>query len=206
LVARSAVAVRTPTLEDAPTESAPVRRPRADAVRNRSRIVETASEVFAVRGADASLEEIARGAGVGIGTLYRHFPTRDDLVEAVFHDRVAELEALAEELLASDAPGEALATWLHAQLDQAATCRGLAAEAMLTMLAHRDAPSPCESMRQAGAALLARAQAAGDVRDGVEIDDLVRMVQAVTLAAEESDDPETAERLFGFVLDGVRVR
>ena len=193
------MAVRTPTLEDPP-----VRRPRADAVRNRARIVETAREVFAVRGADASLEEIARGAGVGIGTLYRHFPTRDDLVEAVFRDRVDELEALAAELLTSDTPGEALAIWLHAQLEQAATCRGLAAEAMLTMLAHHDAPSPCESMRLAGAALLVRAQAAGDVRPGVEIDDLVRMVQAVTLAAEESDDPDTAERLFGFVLDGVR--
>lgn len=193
--------VRTPTLEDAPT-----RRPRADAVRNRARIVETAREVFAVRGADASLEEIARGAGVGIGTLYRHFPTRDDLVEAVFHDRIDELEALADELLTSATPGEALATWLHAQLDQAATCRGLAAEAMLTMLADCETPSPCESMRQAGAALLTRAQAAGEVREGVDIDDLVRMVQAVTLAAEESDDPGTAERLFGFVLDGVRTR
>ena len=195
------MAVRTPTVENAAA-----RRPRADAVRNRARIVETAREVFAVRGADASLEEIARGAGVGIGTLYRHFPTRDDLVEAVFHDRIDELEALADELLTSETPGEALATWLHAQLDQAATCRGLAAEAMLTMLAHGDAPSPCESMRQAGAALLARAQAAGEVREGVDIDDLVRMVQAVTLAAEESDDPGTAERLFGFVLDGVRAR
>ena len=198
---------RISTVPNAPSTPIPVvRRPRADAVRNRARIVEIASQVFALRGADASLEEIARGAGVGIGTLYRHFPTRDDLVEAVFHDRIDELEALADELLASDAPGDALATWLHAQLDQAATCRGLAAEAMLTMLAHRDAPSPCESMRQAGAALLARAQAAGEVRDGVDIDDLVRMVQAVTLAAEESDDPDTAERLFGFVLDGVRPR
>ena len=195
------MAVRTPTVEDAPA-----RRLRADAVRNRARIVETAREVFAIRGADASLEEIARGAGVGIGTLYRHFPTRDDLVEAVFHDRIDELEALADELLTSDTPGEALATWLHAQLDQAASCCGLAAEAMLTMLAHGDTPSPCESMRQAGAALLARAQAAGEVREGVDIDDLVRMVQAVTLAAEESDDPGTAERLFGFVLDGVRAR
>jgi AcrR family transcriptional regulator len=195
------VTAPTPILEDAPA-----RRPRADAVRNRARIVETAREVFAARGSDASLEEIARGAGDGIGTLYRHCPTRDDLVAAVFHDRIDELEALADELLASDAPGDALATWLHAQLEQASTCRGLAAEAMLTMLAHTDAPSPCESMRQAGAALLARAQAAGDVRDGVDIDDLVRMVQAVTLAAEESDDPAAAERLFGFVLDGVRAR
>ncbi len=122
----------------------------------------------------------------------------------MFHDRIDELEALAEQLLTSDTPGDALATWLHAQLDQASTCRGLAAEAMLTMLADCDAPSPCESMRQAGAALLARAQDAGQVRTGVDIDDLVRMVQAVTLAAEESDDPATAERLFGFVLDGVR--
>jgi AcrR family transcriptional regulator len=198
---RSTVAVPTPTLEEAPA-----RRPRADAVRNRARIVETAREVFAQRGSDASLEEIARGAGVGIGTLYRHFPTRDDLVAAVFHDRIDELEALAEELLASSAPGEALVTWLHAQLEQASTCQGLAAEAMLAMLAHTDAPSPCESMRQAGAALLARAQAAGEVRSGVDIDDLVRMVQAVTLAAEECDDPDAAERLFGFVLDGVRAR
>jgi AcrR family transcriptional regulator len=189
-----------------PVVDVPARRPRADAVRNRARIVETAREVFAARGSDASLEEIARGAGVGIGTLYRHFPTRDDLVAAVFHDRIGELEVLAEELLASDAPGDALATWLHAQLQQASTCRGLAAEAMLTMLSPTDAPSPCESMRQAGAALLARAQAAGEVREGVEIDDLVRMVQAVTLAAEESGDPAASERLFGFVLDGVRAR
>ena len=192
---------RTPILENTSA-----RRPRADAVRNRARIVETASAVFAVRGSDASMEEIARGAGVGIGTLYRHFPTRDDLVEAVFHDRIDELQAQAEELLQSPEPGAALATWLRAQLEQASTCRGLAAEAMLTMLADRDEPSACESMRLAGAALLARAQEAGDVRPGVEIDDLVRMVQAVSLAAEESGDPGAAERLFGFVLDGVRAR
>jgi AcrR family transcriptional regulator len=175
-------------------------------VRNRARIVETAREVFACRGADASLEEIARGAGVGIGTLYRHFPTRCDLVEAVFRDRVDELQAVAESLLTSAAPGAALETWLRAQLDQAATCRGLAAEAMLTMLARAEEPSACESMRRAGAALLARAQAAGEVREDVDIDDLVRMVQAVALAAEESDDPEAAERLFGYVLHGVRAR
>ncbi len=195
------MASQTPIREDAP-----VRRPRADAVRNRSRIVETARAVFAARGSDASLEEIARGAGVGIGTLYRHFPTRDDLVAAVFRDRIDELQARGEELLGSDQPGAALATWLHEQLLQASTCRGMSAEAMLSMLAHHDEPSPCESMRVAGAALLARAQAAGDVREGIEIDDLVRMVQAVTLAAEECDDPGTAERLFGFLLDGIRAR
>jgi hypothetical protein len=76
---------------------------------------------------------------------------------------------------------------------------------MLTMMApHEQQPLPCEAMRDAGAALLARAQEAGEVRPGVEIDDLVRMVQAVSLAAEECDDPGTAERLFGFLLDGIR--
>ena len=112
--------------------------------------------VFAARGADASMDEIARTAGVGIGTLYRHFPTREALVEAVFHDGVEQLQAQADELLASDAPGDALAQWLHAQLVHAATCRGLAAEAMLAMLDANDGePSACEAMRHSGAALLA---------------------------------------------------
>ena len=176
-------------------------------MRNRARIVETAREVFAARGADASLEEIARGAGVGIGTLYRHFPTRDDLVEAVFHDRIDELQALAEELLdvrraggcAGHLAARAAGAGLHLSWPRR---RGDAHDARRITTSRR----ACESMRHAGAALLARAQAAGEVREGVEIDDLVRMVQAVTLAAEESDDPDTAERLFGFVLDGVRAR
>jgi AcrR family transcriptional regulator len=181
------------------------RRPRADAVRNRARIVDAARAVFTERGADASLEEIARVAGVGIGTLYRHFPTRSDLVVAVFHDRVDQLEALASDLLEADDPGAALAVWLHAQLDNAAICQRLAAEAMLAML---DAPdgeqSPCETMRRSATSLLVRAQAAGVVRPGVDVDDLVRMVQAIVLVAEQSPDPDTAERLFAMMLDGVR--
>jgi AcrR family transcriptional regulator len=196
------VKVRTAVVEDAKP-----RKPRADAVRNRALIIDAARAAFAARGAEASMEEIARAAGVGIGTLYRHFPTRELLVAAVFRDDVEQLQAQADALLASDAPGDALATWLHAQLEQAATCRGLAAEAMLAMLdASDDAPSPCEAMRQSGAALLARAQAAGDVRTGIEIDDVVRMVQAIRLAADDSADPDTAERLFAFLLDGLRPR
>ena len=152
------------------------------------------------------MDEIARTVGVGIGTLYRHFPTREALVEAVFRDGVEQLQAQADELLASDAPGDALAQWLHAQLVHAARCRGLAAEAMLAMLDANDGePSVCEAMRHSGAALLAR-QASGDVREGVDIDDLVRMVQAIRLAADDSNDPDTAERLFAFMLDGVRPR
>jgi AcrR family transcriptional regulator len=195
------------TVEVDPAEQAHARKPRADALRNRARLVEAARAAFAARGADASMEEIARAAGVGIGTLYRHFPTREALVEAVFRDGIEQLQALADELRVSDAPGEALAIWLRAQLTQAATCRGLAAEAMLAMLdAGPCEPTACEEMRRSGAELLARAQAAGDVRRGIDIDDLVRMVQAIGLAAEESTDPDTANRLFDFMLDGVRAR
>jgi AcrR family transcriptional regulator len=194
--------VRTAELGEART-----RKPRADALRNHALIVDAARVAFAARGSDASMEEIARAAGVGIGTLYRHFPTREALVQAVFRDGVEQLQALADELLASDTPGDALAEWLHAQFVHAATCRGLAAEAMLAMLdAGEGEPSACEAMRQSGAALLARAQAAGDVRERVDIDDLVRMVQAIRLAADDSPDPATAERLFAFMLEGVRRR
>jgi AcrR family transcriptional regulator len=183
------------------------RRLRADAARNRARVLDAAQEVFAARGPDASLEEIARRAGVGIGTLYRHFPTREDLVEAAFQERLDALQARAEELLTADDPAEALATWLREQLVHARSCQGLGAEAMLAMLAHRaEQPTACEAMRRAGSALLDRARDAGAVRSGVDIDDLVRMVQAVSLAAEESDDPGTSERLFGLVLDGLRAR
>ena len=144
---------------------------------------------------------------VSASARYRHFPAREALVEAVFRDDVDQLQAQADDLLASEAPGDALATWLHAQLVQAATCQGLAAEAMLAMLdADTGEPSPCEAMRRSGAALLARAQAAGEVRNGIEIDDLVRMVQAIRLAADDSADPDTAERLFAFMLDGLRPR
>ena len=206
-VGRKDRAMSVHTVEVDTAEQAPARKPRADALRNRARLVEAARGLFASRGAETSMEEIARDAGVGIGTLYRHFPTREDLVEAVFRDGIEQLQAQADELLASDAPGEALATWLRAQLTQAATCRGLAAEAMLAMLdAGPGEPTACEAMRRSGAELLARAQAAGDVRSGIDIDDLVRMVQAIGLAAEESADPDTANRLFDFMLDGVRVR
>jgi AcrR family transcriptional regulator len=181
------------------------RRPRADALRNRVRIMDAARAVFAERGTDASLEEIARRAEVGIGTLYRHFPARADLVVALYREQVERLQALADELLEAPGPGEALAIWLHAQLENAATCRGLGAEAMLAMLdTPAGEPSPCESMRRSGAALLARAQEAGAVRPGIGADDLVRMVQAVVLAAEDSPDDQTAERLFALVLDGIR--
>lgn len=184
-----------------------VRRPRADAARNRERILDAARAAFAARGPDASLDEIAKAAGVGAGTLYRHFPTRDALVQAVFVEGIEALQQQADELLDSDAPGDALAQWLRAQMIQGAACRGLGAEAMLAMLDRPESEPPvCASMRTSGAALLARAQAAGAIRDDVDVDDLVRMVQAIELAANESPDPSAAGRLFDLFFDGLRRR
>jgi AcrR family transcriptional regulator len=178
---------------------------RADARRNAERVLVAAHEVFDEQGSDASLEEIARRAGVGIGTLYRHFPTRDVLVQTVMQEELDALEARAAALLASDDPGEALAVWLREHLAAASVCRGLGASAMIKMLDHEGAALPCESMRRAGAALVARAQEAGVVRADVDIDDLMRLVNAIGLATEDAPNgPAQAEHLLAVVIDGIR--
>jgi len=190
-----------------PAGAAPARRRRADAERNEARVLEAARETFAELGASATLEAIARRAGVGIGTLYRHFPTREALVEAAFREMVDGSRARAVALLDSADPADALASFLHDQLAQSATCRGLAAEAMIMMLDDQcPGPSPCEALREAGAQLLARAQDAGAVRADADIDDLIRMVNAIGLATEDAPDgPARAERLFGLMIDGIRL-
>jgi AcrR family transcriptional regulator len=166
---------------------------------------EPADEVgLADHGSDACLETIAARAGVGIGTLYRHFPNRDALVEAVFRDTVDSSRARAEELLDAADPGEALATWLREQMDQSSACCGLAAEAMIMMLDEKEGRA-CEALRASGARLLARAQAAGSARADLDIDDLVRLVSVIGLATEDAQDRKAqADRLFALMLDGVR--
>jgi AcrR family transcriptional regulator len=185
---------------------ATVRRQRADARRNSERVLDAARAVFAEHGPEASLEEVARRAEVGIGTLYRHYPTRQALLAAVFHDDVESARARAEELLQSDAPLDAFTTWLHDQLEQAGACRGLAASVMITMLDEQpDFPSPCEAMREGGAALLARAQESGDVRADASIDDLLRLVSAIAIATEDAPNGHAqSERMFALLMDGVR--
>ena len=195
------------TVEVDTAEQAPARKPRADALRNRARLVEAARGLFASRGADTSMEEIARDAGVGIGTLYRHFPTREDLVEAVFRDGIEQLQAQADELLASDTPGEALATWLRAQLTQAATCRGLAAEAMLAMLdAGPGEPTACEAMRRSGAELLARRRPPATCAAGSTSTTSCAWCRRSGWRRRRAPTPTPPNRLFDFMLDGVRVR
>src|SRR5712672_4020978 len=103
------------------------RKPRADAIRNRERVLEAAKGVFSQGGPEASLEAVARAAGVGIGTLYRHFPTREDLFEAVYRREVQQLADLAEELKQEPQPIEALRHWMHANVSFVATKKGMLA-------------------------------------------------------------------------------
>jgi AcrR family transcriptional regulator len=186
-------------------QTAESRTQRADARRNAARILEAARAEFTAHGAAASLESIARAAGVGIGTVYRHFPTRDALVQAVFQRTIDDSCVRARELLESDDPGEALALFLREQLTQSTACRGLAAEAMIMMLDDGTGNLPCEALRAEGARLLARAQQAGRARADTDIDDLIRLVNAIGIATEDAPDREAqADRLFALMMGGVR--
>jgi AcrR family transcriptional regulator len=173
---------------------------RADARRNRERIVAVAGTAIAEHGADASLEEIARRAGVGSATLHRHFPTRQALLEAVFRDRVEALCALARSTAADLPPGPALAAWLRAVGRHAAVNRGLAAS--LLRGADPSLGASCHAMiTAAGEELLTAARRAGDVRADVDVVDLLKLANALSLATE--GDPAEADRLLTLALAGI---
>jgi len=177
---------------------------RADAQRNYDKLVAAAREAFTEADRSASLEDIARRAGVGIGTLYRNFPTRADLVEAVYVD---EVEALARSADASAElePWDALTNWLQRFVGYVATKQALSEE--LFTIAQRDAAvfAGCRALlNTAGEPLLQRAQDAGIVRPDVTIEEVVRMVAG--LAKIPSDDPAEIQRLLAVALDGLRYR
>jgi AcrR family transcriptional regulator len=184
------------------------RRQRADARRNGERLLAAAQAAFAEHGTDASLDEIAKRAGVGIGTLYRHFPTRQALLEAVFRGKLDALCEEAETWTETRSAGDALDMWLRAQMRQARECRGLAAEVMITMLdENSDRPAPCEATREYTQVLLARAQGAGEIRADADADDVMRMVSGIVLATEDAPDgPAQADRLFAVMMDGLRTK
>jgi AcrR family transcriptional regulator len=179
---------------------------RADARRNRERLLAAAREAFAAHGADAPLDDIARQAGVGIGTLYRHFPTRLALQEAVYRDQVENLCALGEELLGQSAPGEALETWMRALVGYVATKRGLSQTLISSFGKDSEFLSSCSSLiRQTGGDLLEGAKQAGAVRADADITDVMRLCHAIVLASEQAGEPAgSAERLVSLVLDGLR--
>ena len=179
---------------------------RADALRSRHLILSAAGDIIARDGADASLEEIARRAGVGSATLHRHFPSRRSLLEAVFHDRVENLRAQAEELTSNADPGLALAVWLRAVGAYVTATRGLAAS---LLQGERDGDPPwsdtCYAMlRDAGEALLQRARTAGAARPDIAIADLLTLVTAISLVTEQDSDGSTdAARLLALAMDGI---
>ena len=180
---------------------------RADAQRNYARLLDAASAAFLEHGADdVSLEEIARRAGVGIGTLYRHFPTRQALLEAVYRDQVELLEARAEELLKAESPGDALADWLRALMKFSSTKHSLTSALLATLGKDSELLSSCgAAIRGAADALLARAQEAGVVRPDADSGDVIRLVHAVNIATQRGPaDPGQADRMLALILDGLR--
>ncbi|MFI5953716.1 TetR/AcrR family transcriptional regulator [Cryptosporangium sp. NPDC051539] len=175
---------------------------RADARRNYESILAAAEAEIARAGAGASLEEIARRAGVGSATLHRHFPSRQALLDAVFHDRV---EVLCAQVPEDGDSRQSLTDWLRAVAVYGATTRGLAASMLARGLAV-PAPSGCEAMlTEAGGRLLRRAQDTGAVRPDLSIVDLLTIVNAVSLATENLPDAATeADRLTAVALEGIR--
>ncbi|WP_326549409.1 TetR/AcrR family transcriptional regulator [Micromonospora sp. NBC_01813] len=173
---------------------------RADAQRNRALIVAAASEAVARDGAYASLEEIARAAGVGSATLHRHFPSRWALLEAVFHDRVEALCTRAGDLVAGPDARQALTTWLCELAVYSTTTRGLVTSLLKTP---PESESCCSAMLvTAGEPLRRRAVDEGAVRPDVAMADLVTLVNAIALATESASAAEV-QRLVRLALEGI---
>ncbi|GAA3865891.1 TetR/AcrR family transcriptional regulator [Streptomyces sedi] len=179
---------------------------RADARRNRERLLAEAQATFAEHGTRASLEQIATRAGVGIGTLYRHFPTRQDLLEALLGARFDTLTATGRTLLATRPPGPALTEWTHSFVAATTTFRGLTAEVAQplddeTTRLH----ASCAAMREVGTELLRRAQESGTVRTDVTPTEFFVLVAGVAWAHEQGlpDSPARVARLLDLLFDGL---
>ncbi len=181
------------------------RKPRADAQRNRERLVVVAKEAFADAGADVSLEEIARRAGVGIGTLYRHFPTRDAVVEAVYRREVQQLADAATRLLGSLSPGEALHAWMRLFVDYIAT-KKVIAPALGAIVGGLSELYACSSARitDAMSLLVDRASAGGDIRPGIDPADLLRALVGFTYVNTGPNWEASARRLIDILMDGLQ--
>jgi AcrR family transcriptional regulator len=177
---------------------------RADAQRNYANLLKVARAAVTERGADISLEDIARTAGVAIGTLYRHFPTRQDLLEALFVDETKELRMRAEALASAPMPLDALITWLRLQMDFAARGRSLGAAVMAAKHVPGTTISAANiAMHQAGGVLLLRAQEAGHIRTDVQLLDVIRLVYGIALVNEQASDPDGANRMLDLVIAGI---
>lgn len=178
---------------------------RADALRNRARLIEAAAAAFAEHGEATSLEEVAQRAGVGIGTLYRHFPTRDALVEAVYRSGVESLCEAADQLLEREPPDVALAEWMQRFVAYVATKRGMATALRAMLDADATLFDDCrDRLRCSVTRMLEAAARAGHIRDDVAADDLLRAMGGICLAADASRRGEQSRPLVDLLLDGLR--
>lgn len=192
----------------AATESTPTakRGLRADALRNRQRILEAARQIFQERGVDAPLDEVAERAGVGAGTLYRHFPTRIALVEAVFEEELAKVAAIGEEASRCEDPWVGLSTYFERLCGAMAADRGLGDLFLLRMPASDELEGVCDSQSRALADLLLRAQEAGVVRDDLVPEDLFLFLVANGAVTQMTRcaAPHAWRRLVALLLDACR--
>lgn len=182
----------------------PGRRQRADAVRNRERILASAKSVFNAGGPDASLEAVARHAEVGIGTLYRHFPTREALYDAIYRREVDQLTELARQLTNERQPIDALRLWLQAEVELVATKRAMAVA--LALATHKPPELYAYTFRALTTALqslLDRAVVAGQIRGDVGAEDVLRMVIGMCYLHDQPDWRAAVMRLIDVFLDGL---
>jgi AcrR family transcriptional regulator len=181
------------------------RKPRSDAQQNRDRILEVAKTAFTRSGADASLDDIAKQADVGPGTLYRHFPTRDALIEAVYHTEVEKLAAAQRELSANLPPIEALRAWMVLFVDYIAT-KQIIASALNSVVGGPSRLYDSSRVQVTGAveALVKTAIKSGDIRKDLEPFDLLRALIGVCNVAAGPDWQESARRLVDILIKGSR--
>jgi AcrR family transcriptional regulator len=184
----------------------PLRPMRADARENREKLLRAASKRFAAGGPEVPLELIARSAGVGIGTLYRHFPTREALIEAVYRNEVDQLCAAAGVLLAELAPAEALAEWMERFVAYATTKRGLSGALKSVAASQSDLfPTTRARLLAAVGELLDAGIAAGEIRPDVTAEDVMTSMNAVwTISAEGEQWATQALRVLRLLMDGLR--
>lgn len=178
---------------------------RADARRNRDKLVEVAAEAFAENGTAASLEAIARRAGVGIGTLYRHFPTREHLVEVVYRHEVELLCAAADELAEHYPPDQALEEWMHRFVGYIATKRGMADSLRILLSTNSELFADSYGMVPVALrGLVDRAIAAGSIRGDVDSFDVLHALSGTYAAPESPEWRDRSRRLIRLLMDGLR--
>lgn len=182
-----------------------LRKPRTDAQRNRERILEVAKQAFTRYGANASLDDVAKGAGVGAGTLYRHFPTRDALIEAVYRTEVEKLAAAERNFAESMAPIDALRAWMLLFIDYIAA-KHIIAPALNTFVGGASKLYEGSRVQIQGAieALVKRATKSGDMRKDIEPFDLLRALIGVSSVSSSPDWQQSAKRLVDILITGSR--